>query len=225
MGSTANSRPPTQTYPPGHPDHWLAVWLRSAGVCGLLLVGTIVSWKYNQRQNRNADNDLKLKQRAFEFQTDLESAKMAISVIPMISCDDDIKRESALEVLDTFKPSLNEDFRPAAKYEKALIAILQSKCPRMPQLARSEISDLRQRASLQQVQNDFLTNLANAREYQTYGFDRTAARLFYEARNRLPEALAGKVDKAELEKATDAYEQGNFSEASGRFQKAFSRIP
>jgi len=52
-----------------------------------------------------------------------------------------------------------------------------------------------------------------------------AARLFFEARNLLPEAIASEVDKAELEKAKDAYEQGNFSEASGRFQKAFSRIP
>ena len=79
---------------------------------------------------------------------------------------------------------------------------------------------------MQQIQSEFRRVLANEREYRANGFDGPAARLFYEARDLLPEGeTAGLVDLVELEKAKAAYEEGNFSEASDRFQKAFSRLP
>jgi hypothetical protein len=230
--------------PPTNPDRYWMVFIRSVGTLTLgigSLMFTYLSYQTQKRnageQNSNAKLDALLKHKTFQFQTDLESAKMAISVIPMMSCVDDIKRASALQVLDNFSPipldnpgaigdqNTPQNYRPAAKYERVLIEILASKCAKPTPQVAAELSSLRQRASLQQVQNDFQTALTNARLYQAQGDDRTAAQLFYQARSLLPKALASEVDKAELERAKDAFEQGNFSEASGRFQKAFSRIP
>jgi hypothetical protein len=210
----------------------VAIWVRivigiATVVIGFATVFISISALRVQRslaefQKTNALGDIELKKWTIQSETDLESAKMAISVIPMMSCQDDIRWASAFRVLDSVMPE--GTLRPAAKYEKALADVLLSKCPKQSPQARSEISAIRKQVSLQQVQNDFLVTLANARTYQEYGFDGTAARLFYEAGNRLPPALAGKVDMAELEKALAAYKEGDFSEASGRFQKAFSRI-
>jgi len=242
---------PPPTTPPGWPDSRGMVVIRSVGTFLLGIGALIFTGLSYQSQKRNAERDLELKveqnsnarldsllkKQAFQYQTDLESAKMAISVIPMITCVDDIKRASALQVLHNFRPTpldnpnpiaphnfTLENYRPAANYEKVLIELLSSKCLGQPPQVVAELSSLRERASLQQVQNDFQTALTNARTYQALGDDGTAARLFYQARNLLPEMLAGQVDKAELERAKAAYEQGNFSEASGRFQEAFSQI-
>jgi hypothetical protein len=136
----------------------------------------------------------------------------------MLTCEDDIKRASVFRVF--------ESFSPAAEQAKNLAQVLSEKCPHMSPQARSEIADFQKQTSLLQVQSEFRRVLANAREYRANGFDGQAARLFYEARNLLPEAYAARlVDTAELEKAKEAYERGNFSEASDRFSKAFSRVP
>jgi len=227
-----------------NPDRYWMVFIRSVGTLLLgigSLIFTYLSYQTQKRnveeQNSNAALDALLKKRTFQFQTDLESAKMAMSVVPMMSCVDDIKRTSALQVLDNFSPipldnpgaiggqDTPQNYRPPAKYEKVLIQILLSKCTRQPPQVVAELSGLRQRASLQQVQNEFETALTNARMYQAWGDDQTAAQLFNQARSLLPKALDAEVDNRELERAKDAFEQGYFSEASGRFQKAFSRIP
>jgi hypothetical protein len=217
------------TTPHGWPDSRGMVKLRSVGTFLLGIAALIFSGLSYQAQKRNTERDLELKaeqNRNGGKDLDLkravtehiEPAKLAISVIPMLNCkdgiEDDLRREAVFGALVDFP-----------NQKTMLSALIVSKCPKLSSQARKEISDIRQSAFAQQVQADFRRTLANARQYQQYGVDGVAARLFFEARNLLPEAFASEVDKAELEKAKDAYEQGNFSEASGRFQKAFSRIP
>lgn len=203
--------------PPGWPDSRRLVIIRSMGMFCLGIGALLVSFVTYRTQSRNTERDIDLKQRTLEFQTSLEAAKLANSVIPMLSCQDDIKRASAFRVF--------EGFPPAAEQAKNLAQVLSSKCTNLSPQARSEISDFQQRTSLQQVQNEFRRVLSNAREYRANGFDGPAARFFYEARNLLPETTAKQVDVAELERANAAYEEGNFSEASDRFSKAFAQVP
>lgn len=219
MASNDDAAPPTRApRPPGWPDSRILVIVRSLGTLFLGIGALLLSSVAHRTQSWNAERDLDLRQRTLEFQTGLEAAKLAVSVIPMLTCEDDIKRASAFRVL--------ESFPPAAQQAKNLAQVLSKKCPNLSPQARSEVSDFQERMSLQQVQSEFRRLLASAREYRANGFDGQAAQLFYEARNRLPEAYAARqVDIAELEKAKAAYEEGNFSEASDRFQKAFNRVP
>jgi hypothetical protein len=194
------------------------VIVRSLGTLFLGIGALLLSSVAHRTQSWNAERDLDLKQRTLEFQTGLEAARLTVSVIPMLTCEDDIKRASAFRAF--------ESFPPAAEQAKNLAQVLSEKCPNLSPQARSKIADFQERMSLQQVQGEFRRLLASAREYRANGFDGQAAQLFYEARNRLPEAYAARqVDIAELEKAKAAYEEGNFSEASDRFQKAFNRVP
>jgi len=219
MASHDDAPPPTQTaLPPGWPDSRNLVIVRSVGMFFLGIGTLLLSAVTYTSQTRSAERDIDLKQRTLEFQTGAEAAKLAINVIPMLSCEDDIKRASAFRVFETFPPSAGQ--------AKNIAQVLSAKCPNLSLQARSEISDFQKRTSLQQSQSDFRRVLANAREYRANGFEGQAARLFYEARDLLTDAPAARqVDFAELEKAKSAYEEGNFSEASDRFQKAFSRVP
>jgi hypothetical protein len=219
MGSTDDAAPTTQMpRPPGWPDSRNLVIVRSLGVFFLGISTLLLSWITYKTQTRNTERDIDLKQRTLEFQTGVEAAKLGISVIPMLSCEDDIKRASAFRIFETFSPSAGQ--------AKNIAQVLSAKCPNLSLQARSEISDFQKRTSLQQSQSDFRRVLANAREYRANGFDGRSARLFYEARDLLTDtAAARQVDFVELEKAKTAYEEGNFSEASGHFQNAFSRIP
>lgn len=219
MRSNAVQMPQTS-----NPDRLWMVFLRSVGTLLLGIGALAVSVVTYQTQKKNTERDLDLKQQTFQLQTDLESAKMAISVIPMMNCADDTKRESALQVLDTFRPTAKDDFKPAAKYKQALMGILSSKCQKLTAQERSELSDFQRRAAAERAQTEFQRTLANAREYRKYGFDGPASRVFYEA-GPIPKAYEGQVDMTELTTARSAYEQGDFSEASERFQRAFSRVP
>ena len=219
MASNDDAAPATRApLPPGWPDSRNLVILRSLGMFFLGISTLLLSSITYTTQTRSAERDIDLKQRTLEFQTGVEAAKLAISVIPMLSCEDDIKRASAFRVFETFSP--------AAGHAKNFAQVLSAKCPNLSLQARSEISEFQKRTSLQQSQSDFRRVLTNAREYRANGFDGRSARLFYEARDLLTDASAVRqVDFAELEKAKAAYEEGNFSEASDRFQKAFSRVP
>jgi hypothetical protein len=180
---------------------------------GTLLL-TLVTYR---TQSRNTERDIDLKQRTLDFQAEVEAGKLATGVIPYLSCTDDLKRASALRIL--------ERFPAASEHAKDIAQALAARCPNLTPQARSEITEYQQRTAAQQLQAEFRRVLANAREYKANGFDGPAARLFYQARDLLPEVYAEKqVDRDELERGKIAYEDARFGEAADRFERGFARI-
>jgi len=204
--------------PPGWPDSRNMVVLRSVGMFLLGLGSLLLTLVTYRTQSRNTERDIDLKQRTFDLQTNAEAARLATSVIPFLGCSDDVKRDSALRVL--------ERFLPASEHAKDIAQALVDRCRNLSLQARSEISDYQQRNALQQQQLEFRRVLTNAREWKRNGHDGPAARLFYQARSLLPEAYLSRwVDADELELARVAYEEARFPEAADRFDRAFRRIP
>ncbi|HBY64714.1 MAG TPA: hypothetical protein DEH78_33250 [Solibacterales bacterium] len=181
------------------------------------IAALLVSFITYRSQSSATERDIQLKQRTLEFQTGADVARLAISVVPSLGCQDDIRRAAVFRVL--------ESFRPASEQTKNLAQVLSDRCPSLSPVARSEILEYQQRAAMRQLEGSFNRALANAREYRANGLDGPAARLFAEARDLLPDTYTRLVDMTELEIAKEAYSNVRFAEASDRFQKAFSRIP
>lgn len=205
-----------------YPETRITVWAKSLGALLVGVASVIVSWTAVNVQRSLADSqkanslqDLAIKQKMYEHQRDLDAAHLAVTLIPFIKCNDDLQRASALELLSKDAPSHGVIFGD----------LLLRKCANLPTLQRNEVTRIKERSRVQQDADEFFLRLDNAREYKDKGHDGPAARLFEEARERLPQRYSSKVNREELDKAKRAFDEGRFTEAADRFVMAFRAIP
>jgi len=207
--------------PTPYPETRFTVWAKSLGVILVGIASVIVSWtavniqrSVAENQKANSLEDLALKHKTFEHERETDEARLAASLIPLLKCNDDLQRASAFQLLSKQAPS----------YGVMLGDVILQKCSGLSAPMRTELSRIQEQSRIQQEAQDFSIRLSNAREYKNKGYDGPAARLFEEARGLLPERYASKVNKEELEKAKQAFDDGRFTEAADRFVIAFRAI-
>jgi hypothetical protein len=206
--ATPPALPPVWKHPLYYPDFAWKVCIAIAAA-----VWAVSSfYQKNANDERLLNRQIQNQNRVADSQKELAEEQLAAGLLPRFKCD-----ASTLKTLDFF-------FLESVSFKQAInISNAVAKCTQNPK-GRIEATQNSVQNQLNELDQQFLSQLSIARQYRSVGLQNQAALEYSKAYDELPQARRNSLDESIALKARQALENRDFPAASDLFEQFFGPI-
>jgi hypothetical protein len=195
--------------------HWLDYLDTFARV---MLPVVAIWWGVKSFHTQNAQTEkhlsIQIKQQndVMQSQREMSEAQLASSLATWFKCESSPQRLMAQQILGSVSPR-----------QAFLVNQVLAKCGKDP-TDREAVKKYSLQDSLNELKQNFLQQLALARQYRSVSLNRNAVEEYEKAYNELPESFRAEIDLSTATRAREAMQDGDFTRASDLFEQLFRLI-